>query len=68
VNKISEQNSKDTILDEIHSVQKRYSSERKGLNWSEEKELIDKKVIEFSKKYNIKFKIITPDEILTSAK
>ena len=68
MNKISEQIPQDTVLDEIHSVQKKYSSERGNLTWIEEKNIINNKVAEFSKKQNILFKIIRLDEELISVK
>lgn len=68
MNKISEYNPKDTVLDEIHSIQKRKHSERKDLRWEEEKNLIDKNVNDFGKKHKIKFKIVAPDKVLSTIK
>ncbi len=57
MNKISNINTKDTVLDEIHSIQKKHYKERLHLSWNEQKKLIDNKVSKIEREYNIKFKI-----------
>lgn len=61
--KISKLNPKDTVLDEIHTIQRKHFEERKGMTWQEEKNCIDKNVHNFEKQHNLKLKIIHPEEM-----
>lgn len=64
----SKSNCKDTILDEVHAIQKKHYKERKNLTWEQEKELINNNVSKFESKYGIRFKVVSPKDLFVLSK